>query len=528
MTRKPQRQRGEGDSSLGYYSVLLLFVGGGLVLYQQHAKTSAAAGGISSFGLSQETKWWSLKPIDLFRNWISWENMERGDALVVARDAEEEEMQEEASPIPFGTKTVYGNHTSPPLGWTQFCEKKDVCRVLHVNMLTRHGTRFPSAGDTKKFARLEKDLHVLFGDYAKEEQFAWLGKWKSPFQTENVMDLAPRGEKELYTLGKRTAKLYEDVLERIDEKYFSDFYRYQFYSTQTRRAAQSANAFAAGLFSVLGGDTKSLPPVMMESQSRDRRMRFFDNCWLYGNRVKGNKTAMEEVNKWEQSAHVKGVVERAVKRLGLDQDALDLKMVSAMYGVCAFEVAFSDNNRFCQAIFGEALEASEDHLVMEYTKDIKSYWQKGPGYAINLNMSALLLWDILEEMKKKKRVVGVFRFAHAETLIPVMNSLELFVDNFPLTSDGWEQEAVRHRQFRTSTMSPFAANIRLTVLKKNEKKNVLLEVNERVARVPGCEQVGLCDYSVFIRYMEDKLTATLGSIKDKSETAASFDLMCEN
>eukprot|EP01135_Chromosphaera_perkinsii_P006723 Nk52_evm10s564 gene=Nk52_evmTU10s564 len=452
--------------------------------------------------------------------------------LLIAGEVAAARLKGNVMPIPFGRKTVYGNNSasSSPSGWKQFCEKKDRCEVLHLNMLTRHGTRFPSYTEIERFAQLEKQLHDLFQEQQKGP-FAWLGKWKSPFRMENGFELIQRGANEMHSLGNRTAALYKDSLKRTEEKYYSDFYRYQFNSTQTRWTVQSANAFGAGLFSVLGGRSKSLPPVMMEARSMDRAMYFFRNCKLYKQRVRNNQTALEEIRKWEQSEHMLGVVHRAEKRLGL-QGSLNPDILYAMYLACAFEVAFSNNNRFCQAIFDETLEISEDHHILEYTEDIMSYWQKGPGYDINLNMSALLLWDILDEIKTAKEdgkeIIGQFRFAHAETLIPVMNSLGLFVDNFPLTSDGWEQEAVRNRKFRTSRISPFGANIRLTLLKKNAKEYILLEVNERVERVPGCKKAGLCDYNAFVHHMEEKLTDIFGSIEDGSQKAAKFDLMCQN
>ncbi|ELU06862.1 hypothetical protein CAPTEDRAFT_228544 [Capitella teleta] len=64
--------------------------------------------------------------------------------------------------------------------------------------------------------------------------------------------------------------------------------------------------------------------------------------------------------------------------------------------------------------------------------------------------------EIGESIASRK---GVFSFAHAETLLPFISLLGLFRDDLPLTADSLHD----NRRFKTSVISPFAANIALVL-----------------------------------------------------------------
>ena len=111
---------------------------------------------------------------------------------------------------------------------------------------------------------------------------------------------------------------------------------------------------------------------------------------------------------------------------------------------------------------------------------------------------------------------GVFRFGHAETIMPLLSLLSLYRDSEPPTQHNFHSQ--QNRQFRASRISPFAANIGFILYECEaddssnhrsadktsasdskwptliEKFMLVLKVNERTTRFPFCQH-HLCAYS---------------------------------
>ena len=72
----------------------------------------------------------------------------------------------------------------------------------------------------------------------------------------------------------------------------------------------------------------------------------------------------------------------------------------------------------------------------------------------------------------------MLRFGHAENILPLVTSFNLFKDEVPLKGDNYYDQA--HRLFKSNIITPFSSNIALVLLKCNNTDNykVKLLVNE--------------------------------------------------
>ena len=108
----------------------------------------------------------------------------------------------------------------------------------------------------------------------------------------------------------------------------------------------------------------------------------------------------------------------------------------------------------------------------------------------------------------------MFRFGHAETLIPVMTLLGLYSNNVPLLHDNFHLHENRH--FRTSKFMPFASNMAFVLYhcpSSDEEYKVQLLVKERPENFPTCGS-SVCGFNELKKYYAKYLNCNFTKICD--------------
>ena len=120
------------------------------------------------------------------------------------------------------------------------------------------------------------------------------------------------------------------------------------------------------------------------------------------------------------------------------------------------------------------------------------------------------------------------RFAHAETVIPFLALLGLFRDETPLDVANWAQmEGATAREFRTSALAPFAANIAIVLYTNTAEPAaapplVKLIVNEREVPFPVCASAAASTQgNVYC-----PLSSVIDAYKEFVGDGCDFDAMC--
>lgn len=143
-------------------------------------------------------------------------------------------------------------------------------------------------------------------------------------------------------------------------------------------------------------------------------------------------------------------------------------------------------------------------LSLDYYGDLKAYWLKGFGHDFAWQIASPLLADIVDSIRQwingQDSVVGNFRFAHAETILPLACLLahQNRMSDPVLRSDTDEDVALS-RPFKASVFAPFAGNIGFHLYKcGDEEYNVEIRLNERRMQIQGCHANGyLCTLGEF-------------------------------
>ncbi|KAF6025945.1 MINPP1 [Bugula neritina] len=206
---------------------------------------------------------------------------------------------------------------------------------------------------------------------------------------------------------------------------------------------------------------------------RNDLMRFYEICSSYAysevNDYRRDQS-MVEVTTFYSGPEALAVTKRVNSRLNIseNENSFTTEEVRIMWVLCGFEKALLGpgyDSPWCHLL------TTEDSQVLEYAQDLKAYWKKGYGYTINYEQSCPLLTDIFTNFQEiisnsSAPAVSLY-FGHTETLLPFYSLLGLFLDEKPLTASNFLQHKEK-RKFRSSIISPFAANIGFTLYECEE------------------------------------------------------------
>ena len=108
-------------------------------------------------------------------------------------------------------------------------------------------------------------------------------------------------------------------------------------------------------------------------------------------------------------------------------------------------------------------------------QDVEDYWEKSFGQTLNYEMACVLAKDVVDSLDKDKIR---FLFGHAETIMPLVSFLGFFRDDAHLV--GNTELELKQRKWKTSVVSPFAANLQFVVRTcgADEQKFVEIRHNE--------------------------------------------------
>ena len=96
---------------------------------------------------------------------------------------------------------------------------------------------------------------------------------------------------------------------------------------------------------------------------------------------------------------------------------------------------------------------------------------------------------------------GTFYFSHSTTLMLLMNILGATKDDITLTADLYGKYEGTHRNFRSSVLTPMAANVAFVLFECKEgnktRKKIVGYLNERPIFFERCNNSFSCDWKIF-------------------------------
>jgi len=374
------------------------------------------------------------------------------------------------------------------------------CTVKQLNMVHRHGHRFPSKSYILKFRELAEKIDWNTGN---PDQLLGL-PWDPPLDENHKSHLTHVGENELYNIGLRTRARFAEVFER---PYNSR--RFRFISTNKLRTTHSTNSLGAGLFDGVSTiHQHRIQPIALEVNSDDdKTLKFYSNCERYKKAIVNNESAILEFHKFtSNSPEVKRVAEKVQSRTGRPDLSLTYRNLDAIFVGCTYEIA----------MFGGSMESGlcalldeDDRMVIEYANDLENFYissdQNNPlSYKIACPLLKEIIRTLQDANKGRSSLLGIFRSAHSTAILMLYTLLKLNEQSIPLRHDNYDQLKGDSRHFRSSLISPFAANINFVLYECDEgRTKIQLYWNERLQKIPCCSNDVDCDFEVFLKCYED-------------------------
>ncbi|KAG1711484.1 hypothetical protein DVH05_008736 [Phytophthora capsici] len=336
-------------------------------------------------------------------------------------------------------------------------------KLIQTQIVARHGIRYPTGGSIFEIYNLLDRLKP-FEDLLP----AWMRNYTLPYNLSVEGELAVSGKDELRKLAVR--HLVRSGLNR-PETYSKEKFRIA--HTCVARTRDSAIAFVNSFF-----ENPEDVEYIEYPKDKDVLLRFFDQCPRYQREVKRNQTAQVQLRQFQNCSTMTKVARWLKQSLGLKEESINFsaKDLMTVQSACAFDIALYHHKHHWCSITSKTFIRS-----LEYLDDLEQFYWIGGGYKINYEMASLLLREIFYTMKEKatgkSTLVGNFFFAHAETTLPLLG----YGDRTFLLANATETD-IESRGFRSSILSPFAANIAFHLYKRtssDEDFYVEILINEK-------------------------------------------------
>lgn len=281
----------------------------------------------------------------------------------------------------FSTKSAYNFRPLLLQSYPDFEPKK-------VWAIFRHGTRLPGRKVIVKYKNLVavRDEILKKSKHLSDEQREAFERWQPmEMKTEHQKYLTPQGEQELLALGSRFRRRFA--------MFFDGSSSFVFRHTPTQRTKVSAEKFIDGLFPSRGKDK----PKSIVVDPDDSILNPHKRCSLWLKTVKLNKDASRfEKRKFEISDDVTRLVNNIREFTQVDLSIHDLEQI---YTIAAFETAWQFKLFNGRSIWCSIFQNEQQLKIMEYLRDLESYWSHGYGFEITKNVACETIEDIFNQLE---------------------------------------------------------------------------------------------------------------------------------
>ncbi|TPX36666.1 hypothetical protein SmJEL517_g01367 [Synchytrium microbalum] len=302
------------------------------------------------------------------------------------------------------------------------------CELQQIQLVARHGKKFPTVGWYSKFRELES--HLQKHNEVLKRTNPYLAQWKVPLNDEMIGQSTKSGLEEMRKMAVRMKGRHPDFFSTLTPE--DIIVR----SSNMSRTIESAAALIGGLY----GDASTFLIEVLVKMLTQSCQRYCD--------VHNGMTH-------DSSSHSRVLQVSAAERIDLDlrNSGKQEHIQYILTQLPTLEVAVFDMFDGVCTLFNK-----DEFLVREVLKDLSVYYDYGYGFDINVDRMCSLVTDLLETAIGGKNYTVLLRFTHTAAMAALAAALGFFADPPPALSHVHHPSS---RAWRSSFIGPYGANLQI-------------------------------------------------------------------
>ncbi|BFZ56311.1 hypothetical protein PYCC9005_003356 [Savitreella phatthalungensis] len=382
------------------------------------------------------------------------------------------------------------------------------CRIKQAHVLSRHGSRYPTAGSWLK----DFGEKLAKADIKVDGPLSVLDGWK--YQLGEAI-LVPVGKEQLYREGVQVSMLYGDLLSSLKSKPV-------FRSTSQERMTESALAFLEGFYGTADWPAQANLELMIEFVGVNNTLAPYFVC--FGGQHHGGawRSAWEDIylrNRTEQlRPHIQGI-------------DWDIRDTAALQMLCAYETNAFGWSDFCE------LFDWQEWQDFDYAESLNFYgsalWGTETGRAQGVGWVNQLIRRITNSpydpadqtsenatLDKDPRFFPLDQklfvdFTHDTVIASILTALEFTQFERDLPTTGPPQLKEGESRWSTSSGTPFGARLFVEIITADDAKKDYIHfvLNGRTLPIvlPACQGKGYqdgdgwCELDLWLQAMEGRV-----------------------
>lgn len=146
-------------------------------------------------------------------------------------------------------------------------------------------------------------------------------------------------------------------------------------------------------------------------------------------------------------------------------------------------------------LFSSQLLTSSQIQTMEHRDDLIYFYKSSHGSKLNRNIKCAAIKDMLNRLDSPTGPKTTVYFSHSAAVQLLLTGLGAMRDDVDLKADNIAKMSTR--RWKTSVVSPFAANVAVVRYDCPERDLVKIFLNEQLIHLDWCQANGACDWQDF-------------------------------
>ena len=345
----------------------------------------------------------------------------------------------------------------------------DQCTLEQVQLLSRHGERFPTLSKGKDFEKVLDKLNKQKSTFKGPLTFLNDYKYFVEDKSQYALETSPENSEGPYA-GTTNQLRHGAYFRKRYNSLFNPNDTLVVFTSNSNRVHRSAEFFARGFLGDQWEDDKVKINTIAEAESQGANsLTPGDSCTNYN----------EDINEDLVDQFPDDYLQDIVDRLKKDNKDIDIKKkdVKQLFEYCAYEINVKGQSPVCD-IF-----TNEDFVYYGYANDLDKYYTTGPGNNLTAPIGSVLLNASLSLLKDESASNKVWlSFTHDTDIDHFLSALGIYTPKEDLPVDHIDFE----RTYVHAYIVPQAARIYTEKYKCGSDTYVRYVINDSVKPIKGC------------------------------------------